>query len=79
MKLKFTEEKPRIVLFAGKNLVSNRIWEFLINHDEFIVHTVNEGDEVTVDLITSYKPDVIITCYWPYLLKPDVIKIPKYG
>lgn len=32
-----------------------------------------------VDIISSYTPDVIITCYWAHLLKPEVFKIPKNG
>ena len=31
------------------------------------------------DKVSEFEPDVIITCYWPYLLKKEVIDIPKYG
>lgn len=30
-------------------------------------------------IISTYEPDLIITCYWAHLLKPDIIEIPKYG
>lgn len=77
--LKFTEEKPRVILFAGSNMVANQIFEFLINRKENLIHTFVERDNITTDTIVSYKPDIMITCYWPYLLSPEMIKHSKYG
>ena len=72
------EDKPRIILFAGSNRVASEIWKFLID-SENVVHTFNEKDDITLDAVKGYKPDVMITCYWPYLLKPEMFNIPKYG
>ena len=76
--LKFIE-RPRVVLFAGNNEISQEVWEYLIYHKEYIAQTFTEQDKITFDVIKSFNPDVIITCYWPYLLSPEIIKIPKYG
>jgi len=76
---RFIKTKPRIVLFAGKNMVSLQILNFLNNRKDLIIHVFNERDEITRDIVASYHPDVIITCYWPYLLKPEIFEIPMYG
>jgi methionyl-tRNA formyltransferase len=77
--LKFIESKPRIVFFAGGNIVANKVLSFLTSRRENLIHVFNEKDEINAGIVTSYLPDVIITCYWPYLLKPEMINIPKYG
>jgi methionyl-tRNA formyltransferase len=77
--LKMTDRDLRILLFAGRNDVSEKIWGFLTERDEMPIRTFDETGGISTDLIASYNPDVIITCYWPFLLTPEMIKIPKYG
>ena len=77
--LKFIEDKPRIILFAGNNDVAHKIYISLIDRQEHIVHVYNENDDIALEQILSWKPDVMITCYWPYLLSKEMIEIPKYG
>lgn len=77
--LKFIEDKPRIILFAGSNVVSSHVFSFLLNRKENIVHTYNEKDEILLEDVKAYKPDIMITCYWPFLLNKAFIDIPKYG
>lgn len=72
-------DKPRIILFAGQNQVANEVWSFLINKRENVVHVFNEKNKITLDVVRKYKPDIMITCYWPYLLKSEMFNIPKYG
>jgi methionyl-tRNA formyltransferase len=72
-------KETRILFFRGNNIVANQVLDFLHEQKENIIGVVFEEDSVTVDLITSYRPTLIITCYWPYLLKPEIIKIPING
>ena len=52
------------------------IWK-ISSDDTYTAATLKS--EYVVEILTSYKPDVIITCYWAHLLQKEVIEIPKYG
>ena len=76
--LKFID-RPRI-LFMGGGLVAHEVVEFLQDQKEDIIGLYLDTDEnVSIDKIRQYNPDLIITCYWPYLLTSEMIAIPKYG
>jgi len=79
MLLKITEEKPRILLFAGCNMVADEIIEYLVCREENIVEIFREEDRFDSDLIDSYQPDIGITCYWPRLIPNEIISLFKYG
>ena len=74
--LKFIEDKPRIILFAGNNDVAREVQNFLESRGEKLIAVFHEKDKINLSM---YFPDVMITCYWPYLLSKEMIEIPKYG
>lgn len=81
--LKFDKKLQFIVVFAGNNMVSRAIIQYITDNkeDDTTIYVFREDDmeNVTVDSVTLLQPDVIITCYWPYLLSKEMINIPKYG
>jgi len=79
MKTYKINSQPKIIILCGKNYVSTSIWDFLEEQNENIVKVFKEPDLITADIISSYRPDIIITCYWPFLLKPEIFNIPQFG
>jgi len=63
------------------NIVGNKILNYLRTRGENIVaiYPAEEGKSITKEMIEEDNPDVIIICYWPYLLPKEIIDIPKYG
>lgn len=78
MKFKF-KHKPRIVIMAGENWVSYQVITYLAERGENLVAILQEKTVVTEKMVSCFTPDLIITCYWPRLLKPEIFNIPKYG
>lgn len=80
--LKFEERLNHIVLFAGNNMVSDHVLAFLtedLKNGILYVYREYEWDTMTVEQINLLQPDVIVTCYWPYLLSKEMIATSKYG
>ena len=51
---------------------------WVISSDDIYLASTLKSKDI-VQILTSYEPDVIITCYWAHLLTQDIIDIPKYG
>ena len=71
--------RPKIVLMTGKNEIGDAIYSFLEQRQERLLHRFREADPVTSDIVRALNPDLIITCYWPFLLNKDIIEIPRLG
>lgn len=79
MKLQITERKPRIVLFAGDNMVSEWVEHFLVEEcRENVVAIFGQYDDSLVTPL-SIEAELGITCYWPYLINKETIALFKYG
>lgn len=72
-------ENPRIVLLGGKNVVTSRIY-FLFQFEwKACLFVFYDDAKVTEEVIRALKPDIGITCYWPWLLSKEMIAIPTCG
>jgi methionyl-tRNA formyltransferase len=77
--LKFIENPTIYLLYSNK--VGEQVKKYLNERGENLVACFTpdiEQDSLEYSIM-SIKPDLIITCYWPYLLRPEIIAIPKYG
>ena len=70
---------PRI-LFLYSGIVGEQVLIYLKSRKENIVGAYTKISEDTLlDFVAAKKVELIITCYWQYLLKPEVYQICKYG
>jgi methionyl-tRNA formyltransferase len=69
----------RVLFFSGKNEVAKRVLDFLKESEANIVHIFYEDSSIDAERVRWFNPDVIIACYWPFILKEEVFEIPTYG
>jgi len=78
--LKFIN-KPNILLLYS-NMVGEQVKKYLEERKEHLIgcftHELITKDEL-MNCVKASSPDVIITCYWPYLLDSEVFESVRYG
>lgn len=77
MRLQFTDKPSILLLHTG--YVGADIFSYLLTEKENVTGCSSISDYDLLKHVTEQKPDLIITCYWPAILKPEVFKVPKYG
>lgn len=68
------KKSPKILFMAGQNRVSDWVLDFLKEEDVAVFRK-----KATLEDVRHVSPDLIITCYWPFLLSPEIINIPSCG
>ena len=74
-------EKPKVLLLYS-NMVGEQVKLHLLEMNERLIGDFKPDildDEQLLKYVQINRPDLIITCYWPYLLSKDIFSIPRYG
>lgn len=70
------------ILLLYSNMVGQEVLKHLNEREENVIGYYKPEQITTEELVvivSDMKPDVIITCYWPYLLSSNIYGNTKYG
>lgn len=54
-------------------------WKIASKHNIPVLHCKNINDEESLNFITQLKPDLLVSAYFPHILKKQIISIPSKG